>query len=77
MSFEIESLWQYCKIRPDTPEMTNGLIQNITVEESISIQWVKHYSLTFSSVHLTRVAMGKMSGMHFFPAQGKVREFCG
>ena len=27
--------------RPDTPKMTNGLIQHITVEESTNIQWVK------------------------------------
>ena len=26
--------------RPDTPNMTNGLVQHITEEESISIQWV-------------------------------------
>ena len=27
-------------IRPNTPKVTNGLIQHITVEESTSIQWV-------------------------------------
>ena len=29
------------KNRPDTPKMTNGLIQHIKVEESTSTQWVK------------------------------------
>ena len=27
--------------RPDTPKMTNGPVQHITVEESTSIQWVQ------------------------------------
>ena len=26
---------------PDTPKMSNGLVQHITVEESASLQWVK------------------------------------
>ena len=30
------------QIRPDTPKMTNGLVQHITVEEFISIQWVSY-----------------------------------
>ena len=28
--------------KPDIPKMTNGLVQHITVEESISIQRVNH-----------------------------------
>ena len=28
--------------RPNTPKMTNRLIQHMTVEESTSIQWVYH-----------------------------------
>ena len=39
-------------IRPDTPKMTNGLIQHITVEESISIQWVKYDFPYFSIKNL-------------------------
>ena len=31
--------------RSDAPKMTNRLIQHITVEESTSIQWVKHLGL--------------------------------
>ena len=33
-------------IRPDTPKMTNRLVQHITVEESTSIQWVKRCFLS-------------------------------
>ena len=32
--------------RTDTPKMTNRCVQHITVEESTSIQWVKHLTVT-------------------------------
>ena len=34
------------KNRPDTPKMTNGLIQHIKVEESTSTRWVKREEKT-------------------------------
>ena len=33
--------------RPDIPAMTNELIQHITVEDFISMKWVKHLSYIF------------------------------
>ena len=48
--------------RPDTPKMTNGLVQHITVEEFTSIQWVKTISRNKLIQILKTVLEGKEMG---------------
>ena len=42
--------------RPNTPKMTDGLVQHITVEESNSIQWVDIF-VCFTVYKCTRIEL--------------------
>ena len=63
---KIEWKWQ---TRSDTPKMTNGVIQHITMEESTSIQWVKCLCLPLQrqecwSSHHQQILTLRMSCLH-------------
>ena len=55
---KIEYKQQY---RPDTPKMTNGLVQHITVKESTSIQWVN--KLLQFQMHYSRLSVSSSPGL--------------
>ena len=56
--------------RPDAPKITNGLIHNITVEESTSIQWVKkgyiYISFFVNRANLCHLFYGSLVGCFRF-----------
>ena len=57
--------------------MTNGLVQHITVEESTSIQWVKHIMIFIILPCSGLLQSGKIFGKLFvFLGQGNICEFC-
>ena len=63
------------KNRPDTPKMTNGLVQHITVEEFTSIQWVKSLKYYKSTTAKNLINSIKMNAYTYMGSNANIFPF--